>query len=170
MKQRTIIWALLAGGAIAGALDILFAISFAAYNGMAPMRLLQTVASGAFGKAAFSGGASTAVLGLVFHFALSYLWTTVFLVAAWRVPALLRRPLVSGIVFGVVVFLIMRLLVLPFSAFPFPVTFKPLGSTLDLLSHMLLFGVPIAISASKTALARRPDKSFNPFAEGGAIQ
>lgn len=169
MKPRTLIWALLVGGAIAGALDILFAIAFAAYNGMAPIRLLQTVASGAFGKAAFSGGASTAALGLVFHFTLSYLWTSVFLVVAWRVPALLSRPLVSGIVFGVVVFLAMRLLVLPLSAFPFPVTFKPLGSTLDLLSHMFLFGVPIAISASKTVLARRPDKSFNPIT-GGAIQ
>ncbi|PFH11658.1 hypothetical protein BCF11_4111 [Collimonas sp. PA-H2] len=164
MKPRTLIWALLVGGTIAGTLDILFAISLAAYNGMGPIRLLQMVASGAFGNAAFSGGAATAALGSIFHFALAYLWTTVFLVVAWRVPALLSRPLVSGIVFGVVVFLAMRLLVLPLSAFPFPVTFKPVGSTLDLLSHMLLFGVPIAISASKTALVRRPDKSFNPIA------
>jgi catechol 2,3-dioxygenase-like lactoylglutathione lyase family enzyme len=32
---------------------------------------------------------------------------------------------------------------------------EPLGASMDLLSHMLLFGVPIAVSASKTVLARR---------------
>lgn len=154
MKQRPIIWALLVGGTIGGALDILFAISWAGYNGMTPAHLLQVVASGALGNDAFTGGASTATLGLAFHFALSYLWAAVFLVSAWRVPALLNRPVASGIVFGVVVFFTMRLVVLPLSAFPFPVTFKPLGASLDLLSHMFLFGVPIAVSASRTVLAR----------------
>jgi uncharacterized membrane protein YagU involved in acid resistance len=154
MKQRSVFSALVVGGTVAGALDILFAISWAGYNGMAPAHLLQVVASGALGNEAFSGGASTAALGLAFHFALSYLWAAVFFVAAWRVPALLNRPVVSGMVFGVVVFFTMRLVVLPLSAFPFPVTFKPLGASLDLLSHMFLFGVPIAMSASKSVLAR----------------
>jgi len=70
--------AVLLGGAIGGALDILFAISFAAYNGFAPVRLLQTVASGLLGVSAFAGGVPVAVLGLVLHFGLSFLWATVF--------------------------------------------------------------------------------------------
>lgn len=156
MKHRTVIWALFAGGTLAGTLDILFAVSFAGYNGIAPARLLQTVASGALGNASFDGGIPTAALGLTLHFALSYLWAVLFLLAAWRAPILACRPLASGIAFGVLVFLAMRLVVLPLSAFPFPVTFKPLASTLDLLSHTLLFGVPIAVAASKTVLARRP--------------
>ena len=48
----------------------------------------------------------------------------------------------AGIVFGIFVFFSMRLVVLPLSAFPYPVTFKPLATTLDLLSHAVLFGVP----------------------------
>jgi hypothetical protein len=48
--------AILTGGALGGLLDILFAISFAGYNGLPPERLLQIVASGALGKAAFTGG------------------------------------------------------------------------------------------------------------------
>jgi len=155
MKQRSILWALLVGGTLAGVLDILFAISWAGYNGMAPVRLLQVVASGALGNSAFSGGTFTAMLGLALHLALSYLWAAVFIAAAWRVPALLIRPVVSGVVFGVIVFFAMRLVVLPLSAFPFPVTFKPLGASLDLLSHMFLFGVPIAVSASKTRGAEK---------------
>ena len=161
MKQLSVPKAVLMGGTIAGMLDILFAISFAAYNGVAPVRLLQTVASGAFGKAAFSGGATTAALGLVFHFALSYLWASLFLLIAWRAPRLASRPVLSSIVFGAIVFFAMRLVVLPLSAFPHPVTFSPLGTTLDLLSHMFLFGVPIVVLISK-ALARRPNNSLKP--------
>lgn len=149
MKQRSMVWALLVGGSIAGALDILFAISFAAYNGNGPVELLQTVASGALGEAAFTGGVPAAALGLVLHFLLSYAWAGAFLLAAARMPTLVRRPLVSGVVFGIVVFLLMRLVMLPLSAFPFPVKFRPLASTLDLLSHMLFFGVPIALAARR---------------------
>ena len=154
MTQRSGFWAVLAGGTIAGALDILFAVSFAAYNGVDALRLLQTVASGALGEAAFSGGASTAALGLACHFGLSYVWAALFFAAAWHLPTLVRRPLISGVLVGVVVFLCMRLVVLPLSAFPRPVTFKPLATVLDLLSHMLLFGFPIAWAASK-AITRR---------------
>jgi hypothetical protein len=159
LKQQTIIWALLVGGTIAGTLDILFAISFAGYNGMPATKLLQTVASGALGKTAFDGGVAAAATGLACHFALSYLWTALFLAAAWRLPALLRRPAVAGILFGILVFLAMRLIVLPLSAFPFPVKFKPLGTVLDLMSHMFFFGLPIAIAASKTLLARAADRT-----------
>jgi hypothetical protein len=143
------LWAVLLGGAIGGALDIAFAISFAAYNGVAPIRLLQTVASGLLGKAAFEGGLPTAVLGLALHFGLSFLWASIFLGFAVLVPSLVRSPFLAGVGFGIVVFLVMRLVVLPLSAFPYPVTFKPLATTLDLMSHMLLFGVPIAWAARK---------------------
>jgi len=152
MHQRSGSWAVLVGGAIAGTLDILFAISFAAANGVAASRVLQSVASGLLGEAAFSGGASTAVMGLACHFALAFLWALLFLLAAKNWPALVRRPLISGMAFGVVVFLCMRLVVLPLSAFPRPVTFKPLATVLDLSSHMFLFGFPIAWAASKAVI------------------
>lgn len=149
MRHRSGSWAVLVGGSIAGALDILFAISFAGYEGVPPIRLLQIVASGALGETAVSGGVPTAALGLVLHFGMSYLWASIFLVAARRVPRLVRQPVVSGILLGVVVFLTMRLVVLPLSAFPYPVTFRPLATTLDLLSHTLLFGVPIALAVRR---------------------
>jgi len=142
----------LLGGSIAGVLDIAFAISFAAYNGATPVRLLQTVASGLLGKAAFTGGLPVAALGLALHFAMSYLWAGAFLAWARLAPALAQHFVISGVLFGAVVFLAMRLLVLPLSAFPYPVTFKPLATVLDLLSHALLFGVPIAWAAQRALL------------------
>jgi uncharacterized membrane protein YagU involved in acid resistance len=144
--------AVLLGGSIAGLLDIIFALSLAAYNGATPVRLLQTVASGLLGSAAFSGGVPVAALGLVLHFVMSFLWAGTFLVAAKLAPALAVHPLLSGVAFGAVVFLVMRLVVLPLSAFPYPVTFKPLAATLDLLSHTLLFGVPISWAVQRALL------------------
>ena len=139
--------AVLLGGTIAGALDLVFALSFAAYNGVVPIRLLQTVASGLLG--AFAGGVPVAVLGLVLHFGLSFLWASIFLGFALLAPALIRHPFSAGMAFGVVVFVGMRFVVLPLSAFPYSVTFKPLAATSDLLSHMLLFGLPIGLVLQK---------------------
>ena len=162
MTLRPLLKAILIGGLICGALDLLFAISFAGYNGAAPSRVLQTIASGLLGDAAFAAGIGVAILGVGCHFALSILWAVVFAIASWRLPVLARRPFVTGLAFGVIVFLCMRLLVLPLSAYPHPVTFKPLATVLDLLSHMLLFGVPIAMIVSRAIRARRPNNSFKP--------
>jgi uncharacterized membrane protein YagU involved in acid resistance len=156
MMQRSGLWAVLVGGSIAGTLDIIFAISFAVYNGATPIRLLQTVASGLLGKDSFTGGISTAALGLALHFGMSFIWAGLFLVAARRVPKLMHHPALYGIIFGVIVFFAMRLVVLPLSAFPYPVTFKPLATVLDLLSHALLFGVPIALATRKTSASTIP--------------
>ncbi|GAB1594712.1 hypothetical protein [Lysobacter claricitrinus] len=146
---------ILAGGLLAGLLDLTFALCFAGANGVGPERVLQTIASGWLGNAAYEGGLSTAAIGLVSHFGLALLWAGLFLFAARRMPALVTHPLVAGIAFGVVVFLVMRLAVLPLSAYPRPVTFKPLATVLDLASHTLLFGVPIALAARRALRGRR---------------
>jgi uncharacterized membrane protein YagU involved in acid resistance len=144
--------AILLGGCMGGAGDIAFAIAFAVYNGSTPVKLLQVVASGLLGNAAFTGGIAVAALGLALHFLMSFMWAGAFVAAAaWR-PSIALHPVVSGIVFGIAVFLVMRLVVLPLSAFPFPVRFKPLATTLDLLSHVFLFGLPIVWAARRAVL------------------
>lgn len=138
--------AIVAGGVIGGTGDLLFAIAWAGINGMAPQRLLQVIASGWLGQGAFDGGWNTAAIGLASHFGIALVVAALFSMLATRVPALLERPLVSGIALGVATFLVMRLVVLPLSAFPYPVKMFTLGAGLDLLSHMFLFGTPIAFA------------------------
>ena len=138
--------AIVVGGSIGGTGDLLFAIAWAGINGMAPQELLQVIASGWFGQAAFDGGGRTAAIGFASHFGIALVVAALFSALATRVPALLRRPLVSGIALGVMTFLVMRLVVLPLSAFPFPVKMFTTGAGLDLLSHMFLFGTPIAFA------------------------
>ena len=137
------------GGLVAGLLDLLFALVFAGSQGAGPVRLLQVIASGWLGEAAFAGGGASAALGLVSHFALALAWAALFAVAARQWRALVTHPLPAGLAFGVLVFLVMRLVVLPLSAYPRPVTFKPLATALDLASHMLLFGLPIAFATRR---------------------
>ena len=145
--------AILVGGLVGGALDLLFAVSFAACNGAAPARVFQAIASGLLGDAASGGGIAIQALGVACHFGLSLLWATLFALVASRRPALVRRPVLAGVAFGVLVFLSMRLVVLPLSAYPRPVAFKPLSTVLDLLSHMFLFGTPIALAVGRALRA-----------------
>ena len=162
MGQRPIAKAVLIGGLIGGALDLLFALSFAGYNGAAPSRVFLSIASGLLGNAASSGAVGVEALGVACHFGISLLWAALFALIASRLPTLALRPILSGLAFGVVVFLSMRLVVLPLSAYPHPVTFKPLATVLDLLSHMLLFGAPIALVVSRAILGRGSNNSSKP--------
>jgi len=155
MMQRSGWWAVLVGGLVGGALDILFAISFAAYNGIPALRLLQSVASGLLGRDAYTGGVPIAALGLFLHFAMAIAFAGAFVLVSRRVALLVRRPLIFGGLFGVGVFLFMRFVVLPWSAFPHPVSFRPLATTLDLLSHVFLFGIPIALAARAASPVRQ---------------
>lgn len=151
MTQRSGWWAVLVGGLAGGALDILFAISFAAYNGTPAPRLLQSVASGLLGTGAYTGGGLSAALGLLLHFAMAIAFAGIFVLVSRHLPLLIRHPFIFGGLFGVGVFVFMRLVVLPWSAFPHPVIFRPLATTLDLLSHIFLFGFPIALAAREAS-------------------
>jgi hypothetical protein len=149
MKNRSLAKAVLTGGTLGAALDLMFATSFAGFHGLPPAHLLRLIASGLLGAPALEGGASIAALGFALHFLMSWLWAGLFAAAAARVRLLTAQPVLAGCAFGVVVFLCMRLIVKPLSAFPYPVNWAPLASSLDLLSHMLLFGVPIALACAR---------------------
>jgi uncharacterized membrane protein YagU involved in acid resistance len=152
---KAVLW----GGLLGGTLDLLYAVSFAAFNDVPPSRLFQTVASGLLGSQAYAGGVATQWLGIGCHFALTLAWASLYAIVASTMPLLVRRPLVAAMAFGVVVFLCMRLVVLPLSAYPRPVTFPPLGTALDLLSHMFLFALPIVVAIARVGKGRLPGRA-----------
>lgn len=155
MPRHPAAFAILVGGGIAGALDILYATSFAAWRGMPPEKLLQLVASGLLGNAAYAGGWPVALLGLVLHFLISFIAAGVFYLAARRfLPGLRSHAVLAGAAFGLAVFAVMNFVVLPLSAFPHEVRFSPLATGTNLFSHLFFFGVPIAL-ATRRALDRR---------------
>lgn len=157
MSRNSAAFAILVGGSIAGVLDITYAIAFSVLRGGSAVQLLQTVASGLLGESSYAGGIPTAALGLSLHFLLAFMFAAAFFVTARRLGILTRHAVASGMLYGLVVFAIMNFLVLPLSAFPHPVTFPPLATATDLLSHMFFVGLPIALATSR-ALSRPDDR------------
>jgi uncharacterized membrane protein YagU involved in acid resistance len=154
MSTRPATTAILVGGGIAGALDITYAIAWAIFRGKDAQYLLQVVASGWLGEAAFQGGWPTAMLGLASHFGMAFVYAAFFYFVAKRWNWLTQHPLLSGPLYGLAVFALMNLVVLPLSAFPYPVKFTGLGPFTNFLSHLFFFGLPIAL-ATRRALAAR---------------
>jgi hypothetical protein len=138
----------LQGGLFAGVLDIAAAFLVYGLRGAAPVRILQSIASGLLGARAFEGGLATAALGGMLHFIIACGWAVVYYGASRRFSVLSRRPVPSGIAYGAVVYFLMNLVVLPLSAFPA----RPFRSDIVILVvHMGCVGVPIALSVSRSA-------------------
>jgi hypothetical protein len=140
--------AVLVGGLIAGFCDITYAI-VSAYlrRGVAPARVLRYVASGLLGPAAFDGGAPAAALGLALHFLIALTAAAVFVWASRHFPALVRRPILAGALYGAWIFAFMNLVVVPLSRTPPRTAFPMVPMIAELLGHMFLIGMPIALAA-----------------------
>jgi hypothetical protein len=150
-----ILRASLIGAACVAVLDIAGAMVLAfARSGAEPLTVLQSVASGALGKSAYSGGITTALIGLAIHTGIALVAATVFMLVASRVPALTRRPWLWGPVHGLGVWAVMYLIVLPQrwpQAFP---NFEPGQLAGQLFCHLFLVGLPIGIVASRVLGSR----------------
>jgi hypothetical protein len=132
-------------GLVAASCDITYALVYYPLRGVAPMRVLQSVASGLLGKGSFEGGAPTAALGLALHYGICIVAASVFWLAARRLGWLVQRPVLAGLLFGLAVYGFMNFVVLPLSAVPFKWRFVPLTVGTGLLVHMFGVGLPIAL-------------------------
>jgi hypothetical protein len=141
--------AILIGGLIAGILDLTSAILITMYYHRSVTQMLQGIASGALGKAAFDGGTSTAALGVGFHFLIAFIWTIVFYVASRKIGFLTAQPIVAGVLYGVVVYLIMYLGVQPLAGLH--PKFGLLTTSRAVLVHIFCVGLPIALSVKRFA-------------------
>ena len=139
---------ILTGGLIAGVLDITAAIVIHAFRGVAPIRILQSVASGLLGPAAFTGGGKTAALGLALHFLIATTAAAVYFLASRKLPALVRSPQLWGSLYGVAVWAFMSFVVLPLSA----VRKQPFDTEMALILvavHIVCVGLPIAFATRR---------------------
>jgi hypothetical protein len=128
--------------AVCGTLDILFAVLLTLWRDREPTDMLRFVASGPFPQAT-EWGASGSVLGLVVHFALMALMVAAFVLAASNFPVLVDKPLLWGLVFGLVTYAAMNLIVVPLR---FPAAWPPkaLAIGTQLFAHIALVGWPTA--------------------------
>jgi len=127
---------------VAGTLDILSACVYTLIAGRAPINMLKGLASAILGNDAVKGGIGVALVGLLLHFAIMAVMAAFFVIAANRLLVLKARWLLAGIAYGVGLWAVMNLIVLPlrFGAHPF----TPLGLAEQFFSHIVLVGIPIA--------------------------
>lgn len=127
---------------VAGTLDILSACVYTLIAGRAPIGMLKGLASAVLGNDAVKGGIGVALVGLLLHFAIMAVMAAFFVIAADRMPMLKARWLFFGIAYGVGLWAVMNLIVLPLRFGWHP--FTPLGLAEQFFSHIVLVGIPIA--------------------------
>jgi hypothetical protein len=140
---RTIVVAWL----VAGILDITSAFVIAEIKGTGSIRMLQGIASGLLGPRSFEGGLGTAGLGLVIHFFIALVAATAFYAASRKIGFLTQQPVVSGLLYGIAVYLFMYWIVI---RLVFPNAHPSLSRDVTaVLVHMFLIGLPISLIVSR---------------------
>ena len=144
VSARAARWVVLAG--VAGATcDIVYAILYYGWKGIPAEKILQTVASGVLGKAAYAGGWQAAALGLVLHYAIVVVAAALFFAVALRWRWMRDEPVTAGLAYGVAIYGFMNFVVLPLSAYPYPLRFPLLTTATGLLVHMVGVGLSISL-------------------------
>ncbi len=119
----------------------------AALSRASPGKVLQMIASGLLGEASYAAGATSMALGLGLQIAMSFAIALIFNIAFWQVAGVRQNPVVFGALYGVVIFVVMNLVVVPLSrAHP-----KPHWDTktvVAMLVVMILFGEIISLIAA----------------------
>ena len=128
---------------IAGVLDIGSAFVYAVLDGRSPRVVLIGIAS-ALWPGAVHAGLAGAFTGLLLHFAIMCAMVAIYMMATSRIRWTGRRPILSGGLYGLILWAVMNLIVLPLrwpALFPHLTT---VGVTEQLFSHVILVGIPIA--------------------------
>jgi len=141
------VWASVAAGLTAAVVEMAVVLPIQAKLGATPAQVFQSIAAGAMGRAAFAGGAQAVALGVFFHTLISLVAAALFVFATDRLPVLLRRPVISGILYGVPCYVVMTFVVMPLSKIGFSMP-KSLGLfSLSFGVHLFAFGLPISLVA-----------------------
>ena len=148
-KPKSLFITILVTGLLVGTLDAGAAvIQFIIPTMRNPVRIFEYIASGVFGMKAFSGGAVMAVMGLSFHYFIATAWTSLFFTVYPRIPWLAKNKVAGGLLYGVFIWLMMNLVILPLSNVPqFPI--RVTGAAIGVLILMLVVGLPISLRANK---------------------
>jgi hypothetical protein len=137
-------------GLTCGVMDISAALIVYGLMGSKPFRLLQGIAGGILGPRTFSGGISTALLGLTLHFVIAFGAAAVFFFASRVMPFLLNQAVLSGVLYGIAIYFFMNRVVVQLSAatkFPFSIKMMLIG----VIIHIFCVGLPISLTIRRFA-------------------
>ncbi len=143
MKKSEGFRAILTAGLVVGVLDISSAFVIWWQRGVGARHGLQGIAAGLLGAKSFDGGLVTASLGLGLHFFVAFVVVSIFYLASRKIEFLTIHPVVSGLLYGIGVYIVMYWFVLPMA---FPTFRHRMGNELLAVAiHISLIGLPCAL-------------------------
>lgn len=146
----------LLAGLIAGVFDITDNIVMNHYRQISPAQIFRFIASGLVGPRAAAQSAFAVPLGVVMHFALAVFWVGLFYLLARRFAVLARRPVLGGLAYGAVVWMIMNWIALPLSRVPHRAT-PPLSIRIHgVLAVVICIGLAGSLLLRAFGVLRRP--------------
>jgi hypothetical protein len=138
-------------GLLAGTLDLGGAIvNFMISYGRFPKKILEYIASGAFGKKAMNGSISSNLWGAFFHYIIAISFAVFYFLIYPKVKFLHKSILLSAVIYGLFVWAVTNMIVLPLSALQSPVIpadFIVAAKAAFIL--MVCIGLPVAWFAKK---------------------
>jgi len=140
LQQSNLGLPILVGGAVAGTFDLIAA--FVTFGPGVP----RAIAGGLLGRSAFQGGPGTYILGILLHYFIAFLAATIYCLASRRLPFLIEHFFVCGLFYGIAIYLVMNLIVLPLSALHFMGPYQYRGLLQGILIHMFIIGLPISLA------------------------
>jgi uncharacterized membrane protein YagU involved in acid resistance len=122
------------------------------------IRLLQGIARGAFGKSAFQGGTSMALAGLAFHFIIAFSFTVFYFFVFPLIPFLKKQRIISGLLYGIFVWCVMNLAVLPLlDVASVPTKWSSILRGAAIL--MVCVGLPVSLIVSRFYISKEHSSS-----------
>lgn len=131
---------ILVGGALAGTFDLT-----SAFITLGPKNPLL-IAGGLLGRQALRGGAGTWMLGVVLHYSIAFSAAAIYCLSSRRLSFLKEHWLVCGLFYGIAIYLVMNLVVLPLCAYHYMGPYQYKDMLRGILIHMTIIGLPIAFS------------------------
>jgi hypothetical protein len=147
--------AILYGTIVVGTIDAIDAfVFFGLRSGSTPARIFQSIASGWVGRASYAGGTGTVLLGAATHYLVASGIVVTYFVLSRYIRSLTRHPILCGVGYGLLVYVVMNRVVIPLSAIG-TATWPPLPVLANgLLIHAFGVGPPAALFAAAARLPR----------------
>jgi len=135
-------------GLIVGTLDILSAfIYYYIKTGKNPLLILQYIASGIYGKEAFSGGSTMMLTGLVLHYVIAMAFTIFFFWIFPKIKDLSKNKIMTGIFYGIFIWVVMNRAIVPLSKIP-NAPFNIVNALINAAILIICIGIPLSFMAN----------------------
>jgi hypothetical protein len=150
---------ILRAGLLVGTLDIAAAMLyfFISTGNKDVLIVVKYIASGVFGKTAFSGGAEMIAAGFLFHYLIALSFTAFFFWIYPHIKTFAGYMLLSGIAYGLFVWAVMNLVIVPLSRIGHR-PFKLVDAVINLLILIVCMGIPLSIMANNFYRRKGPPK------------